>query len=93
MKRIKPISRSGHFLGRHGVGRVRIQVRPQLMRRYAPAKKIADRNDGLRRRNLHLNTVEPAPDVHLPDLGAGDTIADAARQMCLTPSEVNGCNE
>lgn len=74
-------------IGRESIRRIRVKVWTQAMWRHAPAEEVAYRNHRLGRRNLHLDVIQPAPDMHLPDLGAGDAITDAARQMRLAASQ------
>lgn len=56
------------YLLRHGVGRVRIDVRAQLVRRHAVSEKVGDRQHDICRWHFELDLVQPAPDMHLADL-------------------------
>lgn len=81
------LAKADFHIGGEGIRRVRVKVWSQAMWRHAPAEEVADRNHCLGRGNLHLDVIQPAPNMHLPDLGAGDAITDAARQMRLAASQ------
>ena len=66
------------------VRRIRIKVWAQAVRRHAPIKKIANRDDGFRRRHFHLDAIQPTPNMHLANLRVRDAITNPAGQMCLT---------
>ena len=75
------------------IRRIRVKVWPQAVRRHTPAEKVTDRDDRLRRWNFHLNAIQPAPNMHLADLGIRDALTNTARQMRLATGHFDCLNE
>lgn len=75
--------------GRKRIVRVGIEVRAQIVGRDLPVAGRGNRNHSLGRRDLHLDVVEPAPDMHLADLRVRKAFANAARQMDLTTGKID----
>lgn len=69
---------------RQRIGRVWIQIRPQLVRRHAVTERLSDRNHHFGRGNFDFGLIEPAPYMHLPDLGFRYLRADKPCQVGLT---------
>lgn len=76
-------------LFRNRISRVRVEVRPNVMRGHPIPEKFGDRDHHVCRRNFHLDLIDPTPDMHLSDLGTWNSLANAACQIDLTTGQLD----
>lgn len=74
---------------RNGVCRVWVEVRAEIVGRQTVIKEGSDWDHHVGWRHFDLDLIEPAPDVHLADLGIWNALADAARQIDLATGQLD----
>lgn len=85
------ICMSGGFLfNRTSISWIWVDIRAQLVGGDLPADGFGNRDHHFGGRDFRLDAVQPAPDMHLADLGLRQPGPDTPRQRRLASGEFNG---
>lgn len=74
---------------RKRVGRVRIDIWAQLVRRYLPSDRFRKRSRDVGWRYFALDRIQPTPDVGLSNLRIRANSSNFTRQACLSAGDVD----